>query len=267
MGDDLDPLVGRVLSGAKYRGLDPAFVARVVAEVRPGARSEAEAVKAAKRRLHQVFGAFTAGRPVAALERARAALAVDPDDRSALIAAMRTHASSAERVAHLDELAALLASWVGRPASVVDLACGLGPLAAPWLDLAEGCRYWCCDVDRGLVDGLQALGAALPVALTAETVDLVARTVTEPADLALALKAVTTLDQQRAGRSAEVLGALRCADVVISVPRQSLGGGRRYADPVESARRIAAAAGLDVLDDRALGVEHYVHLRPAGGAA
>lgn len=256
-----DPLVEKVLDSAKYRGLDPAFVARVVAEVRPTVRSDAEAVKVAKRRLHQAFGAFAAGRPAAALARARDALAADPGDRAALVAAMRTHASSAERVAHLDAFAALLASWVGRPASVVDLACGLGPLATPWLDLAEGCRYWCCDVDRGLVDGLRALGPWLPVELTAETVDLVAREVTEPADLALALKAVTTLDQQRAGRSAAVLGALRCADVVVSVPTGSLGGGRRYADPLDQVRRIADAAGLAVVADRALGVEHYVHLR------
>ncbi len=265
MADDgLDVLVERVLAGSKYRGLDPAFVRRVLAEVRPTLRSDAEAVKVAKRRLHQAFGAFTAGRPVAALDRAADALAADPHDRDALVAAMRAHVSSAERVGHLDEYAALLAGWVGRPASVIDLGCGLGPLATPWLDLAEGCRYWCCDVDHGLVDGLRALAPHLPVDLTVEPVDLVARTVPEPADVALALKVVTTLDQQRSGRSVEVLAALRCADVVVSVPRQSLGGGRRYADPLEQVARIAAAAGLDVRDDRALGVEHYVHLRPAG---
>ncbi|HMJ76700.1 MAG TPA: hypothetical protein VK507_12050, partial [Iamia sp.] len=190
-----DPLVARVLAGPKYRGLDPAFVARVVAEVRPTVRSDAEAVKVAKRRLHQAFGAFTGGKPAIALERAAAALAIDPDDRDALVLAMRAHASTAERVAHLDEVAGLLASWVGRPASVIDLACGLGPLATSWLDLAPGCRYWCCDIDRAMVDGLRAVAPFLPVDLTAETVDLVTRTVTEPADVALALKVVTTLDQ------------------------------------------------------------------------
>lgn len=282
-GGGPDPLVAQVLAASKYRGLDPAFVARVVAEVRPTVRTDAEAVKATKRRLHQAFGAFTGGKPVAALARARAALAADPaaalatdpaaapsDDaavRAALVAAMRAHASTAERVPHLDEVAALLHGWVGAPASVVDLGCGLGPLATPWLAVAPGCRWWCCDVDRGLVDGLAALGQWLPVELTAETVDLVATTVDRPADLALALKVVTTLDQQRPGRSAEVLAALRCADVVVSVPRGSLGGGRRYADPLDTVRRTAEVAGLDVVADAAVGVEHYVHLRPAGGAS
>ncbi|HEX7131001.1 MAG TPA: hypothetical protein VF228_00410 [Iamia sp.] len=262
-----EPLVERVLASAKYRGLDPAFVARVVTESRAAGRSDADVVKAAKRRLHQAVGAFTAGRPVAALGRAREALAADPGDRAALVAAMRAHASSAERVAHLDAVAALLVDWVGRPASVLDLACGLGPLATPWLDLADGCRYWCCDVDRGLVDGLRALAPRLPVDLVVETVDLVTEVVAEPAEVALALKAVTTLDQQRPGRAAVVLGALRCADVVVSVPSRSLGGGRRYTDPLDQVRRTAAAAGLDVLADRAIGVEHYVHLRVLGGRA
>jgi len=262
MPDDLDPLVAKVLAGPKYRQLDPAFVARVVAEVRPNVRSDAEAVKAAKRRLHQVFGAFAGGKPAAALERAGTALAADPGDRDALVAAMRAHASTAERVAHLDEVAALLTAWVGRPSSVIDLACGLGPLATPWLDLAPGCRYWCCDIDRALVAGLRAVAPFLPVDLTVESVDLVVRTVTEPAEVALALKVVTTLDQQRPGRSAEVLGALRCPHVVVSVPTGSLGGGRRYADPLDQVARLAARAGLEVVADRAVGVEHYVHLRP-----
>jgi 16S rRNA (guanine(1405)-N(7))-methyltransferase len=274
-GRDPDPIVAQVLAASKYRGLDPAFVARVVAEVRPTVRTDAEAVKATKRRLHQAFGAFTGGKPVAALARAREALAADPADdppddaavRAALVAAMRAHASTAERVPHLDEVAALLEGWVGAPASVVDLGCGLGPLATPWLATATGCRWWCCDVDRGLVDGLAALGPWLPVELTAEPVDLVATTVDRPADLALALKVVTTLDQQRPGRSAEVLAALRCADVVVSVPRGSLGGGRRYADPLDTVRRTAEVAGLDLVADAAVGVEHYVHLRPSGGAS
>ena len=265
--DVSDPVVARVLTSRKYRSLDPVFVTRLVAEVRVHARSDKEAVQWTKRRLQQAVGAFVAGRPVAALTRARAALEADPDDRAALVAAMGSHSSSAERVAHLDEVGDLLATWVGRPASVLDLACGLGPLATPWLHLADGCRYWCCDVDLGLVDGLQALAPFLPVDLTAETVDLVADTVTRPAEVALALKAVTTLDQQRPGRSATVLGALRCPDIVISVPRQSLSGGRRYVDPLGLVQRTAAAAGLDVLADRALGAELYAHLRPRGPAA
>lgn len=268
MADDAaDPVVARVLTSRKYRGLDPAFVARLVAEVRVAARSDKEAVAWTKRRLQQAVGAFTAGRPAVALARAREALEADGDGRSALLAAMHAHSSSAERVAHLDEVAALLAAWVGRPASVLDLACGLGPLATPWLDLAEGCAYWCCDVDRAVVEGLRALAPWLPVDLTAETVDLVADTVTRPTAVALALKAVTTLDQQRAGRSAEVLAALRCHDVVLSVPRQSLSGGRRYTDPLGLVERTAEAAGLDLLDHRGIGAELYAHLRPRGPAA
>lgn len=259
--DVTDPVVARVLTSRKYRGLDPVFVARLVAEVRVHARSDKEAVQWTKRRLQQAVGAFTSGRPAVALARTREALEADPDDRSALVAAMGSHSSSAERVAHLDAVADLLSSWVGRPASVLDLACGLGPLATPWLDLAAGCRYWCCDVDLGVVDGLRALAPFLPVDLTAETVDLVADTITRPAEVALALKAVTTLDQQRPGRSAVVLAALRCPDVVISVPSQSLSGGRRYADPLGLVQRTAEAAGLDLLDSRALGAELYAHLR------
>ena len=53
---------------------------------------------------------------------------------------------------------------------------------------------------------------------------------------------------------------------MVSVPTGSLGGGRRYTDPLDQVRRIADDARLEVVADQPLGVEHYVHLRPEGGS-
>lgn len=257
-------VASRVLAAAKYQHLDPGFVARAAAEASRTARSEAEAVKAAKRRLHQVFGAFVVGRPAAMIRRAGAvaAAASDPASRrDAFAAAMRTHASTAERLPFLDTVASTFADWFGQPGSVIDLACGLGPLAIPWLSLAEDADYRGCDVDADIVAALEELDAVLPVHLEVVACDLVTSTPWVDADVALLLKVVTTLEQQCPGRAAELLGELGCRDVVVSVPRRSLGGGRRYAvDPLDQVADVAAGTGYEVDHDVEIGPEHYVHL-------
>jgi 16S rRNA (guanine(1405)-N(7))-methyltransferase len=252
-----DTLAGQILASAKYRHLDEAFVRRVAAEAAGRFRDHNEALKYARRKLHQAFGAYLTSAAGDAVRRCVTEIQDGADARAACRAAMRAHASTAERLPWLDPFYERVSAWCGLPESVVDLACGLGPLAIPWL--APGVSYWCCDIDRDLVAALGDLGAVFPVAVTAATRDLLDTTAALPAaDLAMLLKTVTTLDQQRAGAGRAVLAALDCPQVVLSVPRRSLSGRRSYVDdPV-----AAAVQGTPYrLDDQAtFGDELVCHL-------
>ena len=257
----VDEVAGRILASSKYRHLEPTFVHRIAAESVQAAPDLASAAKLAKRRLHQAFGAFVVGKPVVAIRRAHAAASANPADlRAAFVAAMRTHASSAERIPYLEDYGALIHEWCGTPSSVLDLACGLGPLAIPWLSLAPAATYCCCDIDLELVAALGELDDVLPVHLTAESRDLVGDPPAGTADLCLGLKMITTLEQQGPGRGAAVLGGLASEHVVVSMPRRSLGGSRRYlSDPVAQVTTMAGAS-YDLIAERVLGAEHYMHL-------
>ena len=253
-----DALVSQILAAPKYRHLDEAFVRRVAAEAALRFREHADAVKYAKRKLHQAFGAFLTGSPADAVRRCVATIADGADVREACRTAMRAHASTAERLTWLDPFYVQVSEWCGTVGSVVDLACGMNPVALPWLPVKPGGRYWCCDIDRDLVSALGDLGSVLPVAVEATTRDLLGGAAVPPADLALLLKTVTTLDQQRSGASRAVLAALECPQVVLSVPRRSLSGRLSYVDdPVR-----AAVEGTSYrLDDRAtFGDELVCHL-------
>ncbi len=175
---------------------------------------------------------------------------------------MRAHASTAERIAWLDPFYEQVAGWCGEPRSVVDLACGLNPLALPWLHVAPEARYWCCDIDRDLAAALARLDGVFPVEVQAETCDLLAAASPPPADLALLLKTVTTLEQQRTGAAGQVLAALDCPHVVLSLPRRSLSARRSY---VDDPLTPALADGTYRLADQAVfGDELVCHLvRPA----
>lgn len=259
---DVAEVADRVLASRKYRHLDRGFVERISAEARQRAANPAQAAKEAKRRLHQAYGAFLQGDPAGSVHRALHQMRDDGVPvKEALLPAMRAHASTAERVPYIEAFASLLADWCGRPASVVDLACGLGPLTIPWLSLAPHASYWCCDVDAELVAALNQLDGVVPVRLHVEARDLVADPPSLSAELGLMLKTVTTLEQQRRGQSTAALARLRCRHVVLSLPRRSLGGRRGYTrNPLDEAARLAAATHYEVRDDAPLGTEHLVHL-------
>lgn len=259
-----DELTRQILSSAKYRGLDEALVRRVAAEAAQRVFGRAEAGKYARRKLHQAFGAFQAGSPARAVAGVAADIAAGRADlRGAALAAMRAHTSSAERIGWLEPFYTRVRDWCGVPGSVADLACGLNPLAIPWMTLAPGAAYWACEIDADLVAALSGLGEHLPVTLTAVTRDLATAPPPVRADVALLLKTVTTIEQQAAGAAGRVLAALDCRHVIVSLPRRSLSGRRGYADdPAEIVAAITAGGRYRPRDEAVFGTELVCHLTP-----
>jgi 16S rRNA (guanine(1405)-N(7))-methyltransferase len=258
----------RVLASAKYRHLDGGFVRRVAGEAADRFSDRNQALKFAKRKLHQAFGAYLAAPPAQAVSGCvEAVLAGSVELRDACRSAMRAHASTAERVDHLEPLYQRVAAWCGPMTSVADLACGLNPLAIPWMRLAPGAAYWCCEIDHQLVAALARLGEIFPVAITSRTRDLVADPTGVKAQVALLLKSVTTLEQQRAGAANRLLQALDCEQVVLSLPRRSLSGRRGYADdPAAVLERVIAGTRYRLEDRAGFGGELLHHLVAPGAA-
>jgi 16S rRNA (guanine(1405)-N(7))-methyltransferase len=259
-----DDLTRSIRASAKYRSLDESLVRRVSAEAAQRFRDRKAAVKYARRKLHQAFGAFLSGSPAREVTGVvHAVRSGQADLRAAALPAMRAHASSAERAAWLEPFYDQVAQWCGIPDSVADLACGLNPLAIPWMALAPDASYWACEIDAELVAALAGLDEIMPVRLTAASCDLVTSPPALRADVALMLKTVTTIDQQSAGAAGRVLAALDCRHVVVSLPRRSLSGRREYsADPAAIAQDAAAGSRYLIRHVAAFGTELLYHLTP-----
>jgi 16S rRNA (guanine(1405)-N(7))-methyltransferase len=73
---------------------------------------------------------------------------------------MPEHASTRERAPHLDGFYAPIWEVTGTPASVLDLGCGLNPLALPWMGIGDA-MYHAIDVDAGTLDVARGFLAAV----------------------------------------------------------------------------------------------------------
>ncbi|MFN3335713.1 MAG: hypothetical protein ACK47M_24705, partial [Caldilinea sp.] len=61
---------------------------------------------------------------------------------------MRSHHSMRERLPFLDDFYRVLFDGIDPVRSVLDLGCGLNPLALPWMHLPADAVYLACDVDH-----------------------------------------------------------------------------------------------------------------------
>lgn len=197
-------IVERVRRSSRYRDVDPALVERLTAEELPKSRNADDAVKRVKRRLHQAVGAFRSG------------MAGDEP--------MRSHASTRERLPYLGSFYQRTWSITGVPSSILDLGCGLNPLALPAMGLAPDARYVAIDVDERPLAAVRAYLEQSGQPHEVRTLDLVSSVPDDAADVALMLKLVTTLDRQDPDAATRLLQRLRARHAVVSFALRSLGG-------------------------------------------
>ncbi len=226
-GDELSRLEAAVLESGKYRRIAPELVRRVAAQELAKGRPFKEAVKAVRSKLHQVGAAYQeAGFDFV---RASAELAQLPPGDSPELRAfsqrwMQQHASTRERLPILAHFYSEILASLGPIHSLMDLACGLNPLALPWLPLAPGARVLACDIYLDLVDFLNGFFTRLGVDGRVEICDLTQTSPTQPVQLAMLLKTLPCLEQVDKTASARLLADLPAEHILISYPVRSLSG-------------------------------------------
>jgi 16S rRNA (guanine(1405)-N(7))-methyltransferase len=239
-------VVAALRASRKYADLCPQTLERVADWALDRHCGATEAVKAAKRKLHQVYGSYISRAP----RKVEPLVArVDPGDPAQCCRVCREilkgHASTAERAAFLPELYAELFAITGKPRSVLDLACGFHPFALPWMHLAPGTRYIAIDIDGWLVRLIDAFLGRLGFDADARCSDVLARPIPDAVDVAFVLKCLPCLEQQEKGVAVRLLASIQARHLVVSYPTRSLGGKRKGMDQHYGALMADIAKALD----------------------
>jgi 16S rRNA (guanine(1405)-N(7))-methyltransferase len=161
---------------------------------------------------------------------------------------MQHHASTRERAAILGAFYAETLAGLPPIRSVLDVACGLNPLARPWMPLAPDAAYYACDIYTDMIAFLNDYLRIAGVRGQAEVCDLAGDPPGQPVDLAPVLKALPPLEQLDKRAGLNLLRALNAKYLLVSFPARSLGGRDKgmvehYADRFLA---LAAAAGWPV---------------------
>jgi len=191
-------------------------------------RKHKETLKATKNKLHQVGGAYLESKLEydAWLSDLQAVAA--SSDQQALKAAceevMGQHASTRERLPILEEFYTTIFAELPQIQSVLDLACGLNPLALPWMPLAPDAAYYACDIYTDMIAFLNSYLELMPVKGEAWACDVVTEPPNQKVDLALLLKIIPCLEQVDKDAGVRLLDAIDAGFLLVSFPVHSLGG-------------------------------------------
>jgi Ribosomal RNA methyltransferase (FmrO) len=135
--DQLASLVDAVKASAKYRDVSQELIARIAAQELSKGRSEKDAIKATKNKLHQVGGAYLDKKEHYSRWLDDLKMAVRTGQRERLLELSSTimshHASTRERIPILEQFYTQIFRELPPIRSILDIACGLNPLAIPWM--------------------------------------------------------------------------------------------------------------------------------------
>lgn len=223
---DLDTVLATLRASKKYSGLADAALQRVAAWAVARHRSTREASKAAKRKLHQVHGAYFDGKHLSAIDCAldRIGVADVETKKSICSEVLSLHASTAERSEILGSLYRAVFDVTGVPRSIIDVGCGLHPFGLPWMGLDSDCRYTAMDVDERLAARLDRFLGIMGQNARVYAGDILSDGVAEAADVALFMKVAPCFEQQSSGAFREILMKTQAAWSVVTFPVASLGG-------------------------------------------
>ena len=229
--DEIDRLVEAVAGSPKYKYVSADVIRSVGLRELARRSSLREAVKATKSRLHQVGAAYLSGRVQYAVWLDQLRVAAQCADRAHLLQvcrkAMQCHSSTRERLPILEQFYTATLADLPPIRSVLDVACGLNPLAIPWMPLSENAEYYAYDMYTDMVSFLNAFMSIVGVHGQALARDIVQSPPRRAADLALILKSLPCIEQLDAAAGARLLDALNVEHVLISFPVRSLGGADR----------------------------------------
>ncbi len=225
---DLDRLIEAVTANPKYRAIHPDLIRRVGEQELARGRGFKEAVKAVRNKLHQVGGAYqeqSMDYPAWRSELSALPREADsPPVRDFCRKVMARHASTRERLPFLDRFYADTLASLAPIHSLLDVACGLNPLALAWMPLAAGAQYHACDIYQDMLDFLNAFFDHVGVNGHADPCDLTADMPGQPVQAALALKTIPCLEQLDKAVAPRLLDGLKAPNLLVSFPARSLGG-------------------------------------------
>jgi 16S rRNA (guanine(1405)-N(7))-methyltransferase len=227
--DDVELIVAAIKQSKKYRDTNEATIRDLAATALAQHKKPKTALKAVRKRLHSIMAPYL-GDPDYGQAAADLRAAFAGGDAQAVRAACRqaltAHLSTRERLPIVEAFYDGIFTVTGRPQRLLDIACGLNPLAFPWMCLDAGVEYFAYDIHEPRVAFINEYFRLQGLSPLARVQDVALRLPDEQADVALFLKEMPRYERNYPGQGRPLLRGLAVRRLVVSFPTVSTHGGR-----------------------------------------
>ncbi len=234
----VETVVAAVKQSKKYRDTSRETIRQLAVEAVIEHKKAKPAEKAVRRRLHSIMAPYLGDPDYAAAGRLLTDVFVTGDEtviRAACRDLMHAHLSTRERLPILDTFYRDIFAVTGPPQRLLDIACGLNPLAFPWMGLpAVGTDFIAYDIHEPRVDFLNHYFILQGLPPLAYVKDVAVSAPAECGNVALFLKEMPRFERNYPGHGRALLEEIDAHWLVVSFPTISTHGGRnltnRYRD-------------------------------------
>jgi 16S rRNA (guanine(1405)-N(7))-methyltransferase len=224
-------LLEMVQANPKYRHISQNFIRRLCKQAIDKGLSGKSAVKAVRNKLHQVGRAYLKGDiPYQEMSDSLSQLPKEitsSEVKDMCIKMMRRHSSTSERVPILEDFYSTCLASIMPIHSVLDLACGLNPLAIPWMPLANNFVYHACDIFEDMLSFLDTFFQEFKVNGKAQSCDLFGGVPQKQTQVTFLLKSIPCLEQVDKTSTRVILEDIPSDHILISFPIHSLRGQKK----------------------------------------
>lgn len=227
--DPYQTWISQIRTSKKYREVDlPEETVRSLFEQEmPRHRNPKDALQAVREKLHNIVAPYL-GDPdytLMAKELEEAFADGDPQMVKFICAQiLAAHASSRERMDILEEFYRRIFATIGRPARILDVACGLNPFAFPWMGLSNMVEYHAYDLHHPRVELINHYFRLQGLQPLARVQDVLVRPPEETAEVAFLFKEAHRIEQRQKGANLPLWQALKVRYILVSLPLESLSG-------------------------------------------
>ena len=234
-GQSITELANEILNLRKYRDLDlpPETVQDLLARELPLYKTNREAVKAVRRKLHNIIAPYL-GDPAYEQDSTALGLAFESGDTPHIQQTLRhlleQHASTRERLPHLGDFYKAIFKLTGTPKTILDLACGLNPLSFPWMNLPLNTAYHAYDIHFPRIKFINHYFRLQGLTELGEQRDILVEPPSQEGDVAFLFKEAHRLEQRQRGCNKMLWEALNVHFLLVSLPAVSLTGRRNLVE-------------------------------------
>ncbi len=243
--EDAEEIIRSVQRSKKYRNLFlPETMLRhlLATETLPD-RSKSEVEQVFRRKLHNIVAPYLEN---VDYPQESILLESHEDNQEAIrawaLSVMEKHASTHERLPFLALFYQKIFEHIGRVNTILDLACGLNPLAIPWMNLPDATQYFAFDIHKPRIDLLNQFFRTIHTNAKAFQQDILIATPSEFADAAFFFKEAHRFEKRQPGSNRYFFEKLQVKTIVVSLPAFDLAGHHSLID-VHTAMITKAIAG------------------------
>ena len=220
-------LASELSRSRKYRHLCNDMIRRISRWALDKSADEREALKVAKKKLHQVYGAYVDSFDFDRIDGLLDGMAENrnlDEYKTACRLILESHQSTKERTGIIEKIWPHVFEITGTPSSILDIACGLNPFAIPWMGIGKDTRYVAVDIDQRIASIINRFFRITGINGEAQCMDVLSRMPDDEVDVALILKTLPSLERQAEGSGRMLLESISSHYIVVSFPTASIGG-------------------------------------------